>query len=193
MGILQKIYGYMNKKESLDVSPRLELFTKYGPAMAQMYKYKGVEYLLFESPKIESIEINTGYIYTNRHAQHEMRGLECSCNNQIDVALKLILQEGGFAIYISQNPLDIDECLYKLGVKVPEAKSRENSAVEILKASELSSKEYALLLHIIGNIGLQKLRLICSDPGIALHIQRLGIELVEWAGAIEFEYGQSSL
>ncbi len=193
MGILKRLYSFMSKKEQIDISPMQELFSKYGPCRARMYKYKGVEYLLFMSKDFNTEQIGLGYIYRDTHAKHQMSGIECNCNNQIDLALKLILEVQGFAIYATDDYLAIEECLRKIGAKRRVSKQSSQNIEHEIFAHELGSGEYALFIHIMQELGVQRVRLISSDPGIALSMQRFGIELVEWSSVIGFEYGDSAL
>lgn len=191
MGILQRLFAKFDKKERLKSSPSIQIFTKYGPCKAKMLKHRENEYLLLWSDLLDGEQVKWGYIYANKHTQHSSDAIGCDCNDQIDIALKMMMQEQGFIIYSSQDAQEIEDCLYKIGVRG--VGSKKETQESFSKNSHTCATEYEVLTHIIQELGITKVRLVSSDPGIALHIQRYGIELVEWASVISFDYGDDTL
>jgi GTP cyclohydrolase II len=193
MGAIRKIFTWANRKNELQVSGIIYLFSKYGPCKAKMYKHKGREYLLLMSEKMDTLEEHMAYIYESRHHEHALESKTCSCNNQIDIALKMIIKEKGFIIYYTQSSQDMENCLYKIGAYTSKLTEQEFK-VEIQKEFFKScTTEYCVLTSIVEELDTVKMNLVSNDPGIALHLQRVGIELVKWASVITFEYGESNV
>lgn len=191
MGILQRVIGRFGRKNELHSSRSIEFFTKYGLCRAKMYLYKKQHYLLLQSRVYSKEESMFGYIYFNNHALHKESGLACGCNDQVDIALKMIMHQQGFILYITPDAEDIERCLYKI-----EASKRDFSVTSdrfVTKEIIESYSEYAALMHIVKELGIAKLHLVSSNPGVALQIQRLGLELEAWSSVISFDYGDASL
>ena len=133
------------------------------------------------------------YIYANKHTEHEVYGESCACNDQVDVALKLMIAAQGAIIYSTQNADDMQKCLEKLGVRllhIPKAAEAPQSSHE---KWELCESEHCVITQILTKETILKLRLVCADPALALHLQREGIELVEWCSFIAFDYGEGGV
>jgi hypothetical protein len=190
MSIVEKIFPWIHRNKRVEASPMRALFTKYGPCRAKMYKHKKQEYLLLISEMFDSSKEQMLYIYANKHVEHE--GL-CACNDQVDVALKMMIEAQGAIIYSTQNELDMFKCLEKLGVKAVQKSNAQGAAPLAQKKGKKCENEYDVVREIITQEGISKLRLICADPGLALHLQRESIELVEWCSFIAFDYGQGGV
>jgi GTP cyclohydrolase II len=191
MGILQRLFAKFNKKERLKSSPSIQIFTKYGPCRAKMLRHRENEYLLLWSDLLDGEQVKWGYIYANKHTQHSSNAIGCDCNDQVDIALKMMMQEQGFIIYSSSDVLDIEKCLHKISARgLVTTKERE---APLEQSMDSFTSEYAVVTYIMQTLDIKKVHLVSSDPGIALHIQRYGVELVEWASVISFDYGDDTL
>ncbi|MBN2815428.1 MAG: hypothetical protein JXQ67_01995 [Campylobacterales bacterium] len=193
MGVLQRVVSLLNSTKKIEVSTSKKIFTKYGPCKAQAYKYDEYEYLVFLSNNLQNFEETIGYIYENKHYEHgEKEGL-CGCNNQLDTALKMILKEQGFIIYYSKFSQDIEECLLKIEARPFHSEQRNSDEYFHKKSLKGIKSSYDLIANILHYLNVKKLRLISSDPGIALHVQREGIKLLEWASVISFDCDASGV
>lgn len=87
-------------------------------------------------------------------------------------------------------------CRAKMYLYKIEASKRDSSLTSdrfVTKEIIESYSDYAALMCIIKKLGITKLHLVSSNPGVALQIQRLGLELEAWSSVISFDYGDAPL
>ena len=114
----------------------------------------------------------------------------CECLNQMDSALKIVLQEGGAILFYSDSELEIDKNLKKINARALNS-NKTSFIMRYFRVPQLKNKRagYLILKELVRELALKHVRLISSTPSMALTIQELGAELIEWRASVTYEYG----
>ncbi len=91
----------------IEMSQGANLPTKYGKFKIKAYKDGNQEHLAIMSQDFETLDAPYVRIHSECLTGDTLGSLKCDCQNQLDLALKFISQEGGLVIYHRQEGRNI--------------------------------------------------------------------------------------
>lgn len=175
------IYG--EKAYKIIPSDVANLPTRYGTFKIKAYGDGSQEHLAIMSQDFSTLDDPIVRIHSECLTGDTLGSLKCDCNNQLDLALKLIAEKGGMLIYHRQEGRNIGLVnkvnAYKLqdeGYNTIEANKKLG-----FKADE---RDYRAVGFILNDLEVKQVRLVTNNPRKIDYIERLGIDVVERIPAI---------
>lgn len=190
MSIIKELAHIFFQKNLIKHSKIRKIFTKYGLFKAKVYKDGHQEHLVIMSRNLFDLNTSFVYIYSDVHACDPLDDEMCYCNNQMDLALKIIRRDGGIIVYSSGDVRVIDGLLQELKVRKLETKGDTMTNTKVDLGFKDYRREYQTLGFIFKDLDLTRVRLVTHDHNIMEVASILGIEIVDAASAITFDYGE---
>jgi 3,4-dihydroxy 2-butanone 4-phosphate synthase/GTP cyclohydrolase II len=106
------------------------------------------------------------------------RSLRCDCNHQLQYALKLINEEGGMLIYLSQEGRGVG-----LFNKI-KAYALQETGLDTIEANQqlglpVDSRKYFIAANILRNKNIQSIRLLTNNPSKVNDLKKYGLANIE--------------
>ncbi len=157
--------------------------TKYGKFRIKAYKQDNQEHLAIMSEDFENIEAPYVRIHSECLTGDTLGSLKCDCQNQLDLALKFIAQEGGLVIYHRQEGRNIG-LLNKVNAYALQDQGRNTIEANLELGFKEDERDYSVVGFIFEDLGVKKLKLITNNPTKIEYVESLGVEIVERIPAI---------
>lgn len=188
MQIIKQITRLIYGNHSIMYSRITSIFTKYGRYQVQAYRDEAQEHLAIMSQNFFDLTKPIVYIHADHHECDPHEEGSCYCNNQMDMALKMIAKEGGLIIYTSTDGKGIDGLLHEIKARKLETERNVMTKTKI-NLDLNATREYQSLGFILNNLNLSDIKLVTSDLR-AVHVaDQLGIDITKRTPAITFGYG----
>lgn len=160
-----------------------KLPTKYGTFNIKAYADGPQEHLAIMSQDFTTLDDPVVRIHSECLTGDVLGSLKCDCNNQLNLALKLIAKKGGMVIYHRQEGRNIGLVnkvnAYKLqdeGYNTVEANKQLG-----FKADE---RDYRAVGAILKDLEVTEMRLVTNNPRKISYIESLGIDIIQRIPAI---------
>ena len=157
--------------------------TKYGKFKIKAYKDANQEHLAIMSQDFKDIDSPYVRIHSECLTGDTLGSLKCDCQNQLDLSLKFIAQEGGLVIYHRQEGRNIG-LVNKVNAYALQDQGRNTIQANLELGFGEDDRDYSIVGHIFNDLGVKKLKLITNNPKKIDYVESLGIEIVERIPAI---------
>ena len=157
--------------------------TKYGKFKIKAYKDGNQEHLAIMSQDFENIDAPFVRIHSECLTGDTLGSLKCDCQNQLDLSLKFIAQEGGLVIYHRQEGRNIG-LVNKVNAYALQDQGRNTIQANLELGFGEDDRDYSIVGHIFNDLGVKKLKLITNNPKKIKYVESLGIQIVERIPAI---------
>lgn len=157
--------------------------TKYGKFKIKAYKDGSQEHLAIMSQDFETLDAPYVRIHSECLTGDTLGSLKCDCQNQLDLSLKFIAQNGGLVIYHRQEGRNIG-LVNKVNAYALQDQGRNTIEANIELGFGEDDRDYSIVGHIFNDLGVKKLKLITNNPKKIEYVESLGIEIVERIPAI---------
>ncbi|MBP9491014.1 MAG: GTP cyclohydrolase II [Aliarcobacter sp.] len=157
--------------------------TKYGKFKIKAYKDGNQEHLAIMSQDFENIDAPFVRIHSECLTGDTLGSLKCDCQNQLDLSLKFIAQEGGLVIYHRQEGRNIG-LVNKVNAYALQDLGRNTIQANLELGFGEDDRDYSIVGHIFKDLGVKKLKLITNNPKKIEYVESLGVEIVERIPAI---------
>ena len=157
--------------------------TKYGNFRIKAYKDDNQEHLAIMSLDFETLEAPFVRIHSECLTGDTLGSLKCDCQNQLDLSLKFIAQNGGLVIYHRQEGRNIG-LVNKVNAYALQDKGRNTIEANVELGFKEDERDYRVVGYIFENLGIKKLKLITNNPAKLKYVESLGVEIVERIPAI---------
>lgn len=104
--------------------------------------------------------------------------LKCDCNNQLDLALNLIANQGGLVIYHRQEGRNIG-LVNKVNAYHLQDKGYNTIEANLKLGFKEDERDYSAIEFILKDLGIKKVKLITNNPQKLDFLQKNGIEIIE--------------
>ena len=157
--------------------------TKYGKFKIKAYKDGNQEHLAIMSQDFETLDAPFVRIHSECLTGDTLGSLKCDCQNQLDLSLKFIAQEGGLVIYHRQEGRNIG-LVNKVNAYALQDQGRNTIQANLELGFGEDDRDYSIVGHIFKDLGVKKLKLITNNPKKIQYVESLGIEIIERIPAI---------
>ncbi len=157
--------------------------TKYGKFKIKAYKDGNQEHLAIMSQDFENIDSPFVRIHSECLTGDTLGSLKCDCQNQLDLSLKFIAEQGGLVIYHRQEGRNIG-LVNKVNAYALQDQGRNTIQANLELGFGEDDRDYSIVGHIFKDLGVKKLKLITNNPKKIEYVESLGIEIVERIPAI---------
>ena len=157
--------------------------TKYGKFKIKAYKDGNQEHLAIMSQDFENIDAPFVRIHSECLTGDTLGSLKCDCQNQLDLSLKFIAQQGGLVIYHRQEGRNIG-LVNKVNAYALQDQGRNTIQANLELGFGEDDRDYSIVGHIFNDLGVKKLKLITNNPKKIQYVESLGIEIIERIPAI---------
>ena len=157
--------------------------TKYGKFKIKAYKDGNQEHLAIMSQDFETLDAPFVRIHSECLTGDTLGSLKCDCQNQLDLSLKFIAQEGGLVIYHRQEGRNIG-LVNKVNAYALQDQGRNTIQANLELGFGEDDRDYSIVGHIFNDLGVKKLKLITNNPKKIQYVESLGIEIIERIPAI---------
>jgi GTP cyclohydrolase II len=157
--------------------------TKYGKFKIKAYKDGNQEHLAIMSQDFENIDAPYVRIHSECLTGDTLGSLKCDCQNQLDLSLKFIAQQGGLVIYHRQEGRNIG-LVNKVNAYALQDQGRNTIQANLELGFGEDDRDYSIVGHIFKDLGVKKLKLITNNPKKIEYVESLGIEITERIPAI---------
>ena len=157
--------------------------TKYGKFKIKAYKDGNQEHLAIMSQDFETLDAPYVRIHSECLTGDTLGSLKCDCQNQLDLSLKFIAQEGGLVIYHRQEGRNIG-LVNKVNAYALQDQGRNTIQANLELGFGEDDRDYSIVGHIFNDLGVKKLKLITNNPKKIQYVESLGIEIIERIPAI---------
>ncbi|WP_260986413.1 GTP cyclohydrolase II [Bordetella genomosp. 13] len=104
--------------------------------------------------------------------------LRCDCGPQLQEALKVLKQEGGYLLYLRQEGRGIG--LYsKLDAYRLQEQGRDTYAANLELGHGLDDRDYTSAAQMLKALGVTRIELVTNNPDKKQQLERLGIEVAK--------------
>lgn len=157
--------------------------TKYGKFKIKAYKDGNQEHLAIMSQDFETLDAPYVRIHSECLTGDTLGSLKCDCQNQLDLSLKFIAQQGGLVIYHRQEGRNIG-LVNKVNAYALQDQGRNTIQANLELGFGEDDRDYSIVGHIFNDLGVKKLKLITNNPKKIEYVESLGIEIIERIPAI---------
>ncbi len=157
--------------------------TKYGKFKIKAYKDGNQEHLAIMSQDFETLDAPYVRIHSECLTGDTLGSLKCDCQNQLDLSLKFIAQEGGLVIYHRQEGRNIG-LVNKVNAYALQDQGRNTIQANLELGFGEDDRDYSIVGHVFNDLGVKKLKLITNNPKKIEYVESLGIQIVERIPAI---------
>ena len=157
--------------------------TKYGKFKIKAYKDGNQEHLAIMSQDFENIDAPFVRIHSECLTGDTLGSLKCDCQNQLDLSLKFIAQQGGLVIYHRQEGRNIG-LVNKVNAYALQDQGRNTIQANLELGFGEDDRDYSIVGHVFNDLGVKNLKLITNNPKKIKYVESLGIQIVERIPAI---------
>ncbi|QDF28940.1 GTP cyclohydrolase II [Halarcobacter anaerophilus] len=168
---------------NIEKSNIANLPTRYGKFKIRAYKQDHQEHLAIMSQDFETLAAPYVRIHSECLTGDTLGSLKCDCQNQLDLALKFIAQNGGLVIYHRQEGRNIG-LLNKVNAYALQDQGRNTIEANLELGFGEDDRDYGIVEEIFKDLNIKKLKLITNNPEKIKYVESLGVEIVERIPAI---------
>jgi GTP cyclohydrolase II len=190
MGIIKKLIGFVFGRNPIVHSRVTSLSTRYGMYNVKAYKDVEQEYLAIMSRNFFKVSSPIVYLHSDYHLCDPNDDNSCHCNNQMDMALKMIYKEGGVVMYHSQDGRNIDGLLSEMNARKIEGEKNAMTKTNANLGLTAFERKYHTLGFILKDLNLSTMKLVSNDPKAVDIVRQLEIDITKHVPAITFGYGK---
>ncbi|MDX1295867.1 MAG: hypothetical protein R3302_06360, partial [Sulfurimonadaceae bacterium] len=160
MGILRKLAGLIFNRNPVTHSRVTTVSTRYGIFKVKAYKDAEQEYLAIMSRNFFDLNEPIVYLHSEFHLCDPNDDHSCHCNNQMDMALKMIYKEGGLVMYHSQDGRNIDGLLQEMNARKVQGEKNAMAKTNAKLGLTAFERKYHTLGFILRDLDLSTMRLV---------------------------------
>ena len=157
--------------------------TRFGTFKVKAYKDACQEHLAIMSENF----VDQTQPYVRIHSEcltgDTIGSLKCDCNNQLDLALKLISEKEGLVIYHRQEGRNIG-LVNKINAYKLQDEGYDTIQANLQLGFKEDERDYSAVAFILQDLNISKLKLITNNPSKIKFIEKLGINIIERIPAI---------
>ncbi len=168
---------------NIEKSNIANLPTKYGKFKIRAYKQNNQEHLAIMSENFNEIETPYVRIHSECLTGDTLGSLKCDCQNQLDLSLKFIAQEGGLVIYHRQEGRNIG-LLNKVNAYALQDQGRNTIEANLELGFGEDDRDYSVVEEIFKDLNLKKIKLITNNPKKIEYVESIGVKIVDRIPAI---------
>ncbi len=168
---------------NIEKSNIANLPTKYGKFRIRAYKQNNQEHLAIMSENFNEIKIPYVRIHSECLTGDTLGSLKCDCQNQLDLSLKFIAQEGGLVIYHRQEGRNIG-LLNKINAYALQDQGRNTIEANLELGFGEDDRDYSVVEEIFKDLNLKNIKLITNNPKKIDYVKSIGVNIVERIPAI---------
>lgn len=168
---------------NIEKSNIANLPTKYGKFKIKAYKQNNQEHLAIMSENFEEIKEPYVRVHSECLTGDTLGSLKCDCQNQLDLALKFIAQEGGLVIYHRQEGRNIG-LLNKVNAYALQDIGRNTIEANLELGFGEDDRDYSIVKEVFSDFNLKKIKLITNNPKKIEYIESLGVQIIQRIPAI---------
>ncbi|MGE0051463.1 MAG: GTP cyclohydrolase II [Arcobacter sp.] len=157
--------------------------TRYGKFKIKAYKQGTQEHLAIMSQDFETLESPYVRIHSECLTGDTLGSLKCDCQNQLDLSLKFIAQNGGLVIYHRQEGRNIG-LVNKVNAYALQDRGRNTIEANLELGFKEDERDYSIVGYIFRDLDIKKLKLITNNPEKMQYVDSLGVEIIERIPAI---------
>ncbi len=170
-------------KSALVTSEMADLPTRYGIFKVKAYKDGCQEHLAIMSQNFFDLDSPIVRIHSECLTGDTLGSLKCDCNNQLDLALKLIAQEGGLVIYHRQEGRNIG-LVNKINAYRLQDEGYNTIQANLKLGFKEDERDYSAVGAILKELKVSKMKLVTNNPKKIDFIQGFGMEITQRIPAI---------
>lgn len=173
----------IDDKKTIIQSKIANLPTRYGKFYVKAYKDGCQEHLAIMSKDFKELDAPLVRVHSECLTGDTIGSLKCDCNNQLDLALKLISKEGGLVVYHRQEGRNIG-LVNKINAYNLQDKGFNTIDANLELGFKEDERDYDAVGFILKDLNVEKLRLITNNPKKIEFIESCGIKIEQRIAAI---------
>jgi GTP cyclohydrolase II len=183
--MIDKSEGSVLENETYEIvqSNVAMLPTRYGTFKIKAYQDGHQEHLAIMSQNFSTLDAPIIRIHSECLTGDALGSLKCDCNNQLNLALKLISEEGGMVIYHRQEGRNIGL------VNKVNAYQLQDEGYNTIEANhelgfQADERDYRAVGFILKDLQVTQMRLVTNNPTKIRYIESLGLNILQRIPAI---------
>ncbi len=160
-----------------------KLPSKHGKFYIKAYKQNEQEHLAIMSDGFEKLEAPYVRIHSECLTGDALGSLKCDCQNQLNLALDFISNEGGLVIYHRQEGRNIG-LLNKVNAYALQDQGRNTVEANIELGFKEDERDYSIVEYILNDLDIKQLKLITNNPEKINFVESIGVTIVKRIPAI---------
>ena len=174
---------YRNRHERLvERFSSARIPTIYGEFSAHIYRSSldDVEHLAFVYGELNENEIPLVRVHSECLTGDVLGSLRCDCGSQLDLAMKLVAENGsGAIIYLRGHEGRGIGLGHKMRAYALQDEGMDTVDANVALGFAPDSREYGIGAQIIADLGIQKMRILTNNPAKYGGLQGYNLEIVE--------------
>ena len=174
---------YRNRHERLvERFSSARIPTIYGEFSAHIYRSSldEVEHLAFVFGDLDENEIPLVRVHSECLTGDVLGSLRCDCGSQLDLAMKLVAENGsGAIIYLRGHEGRGIGLGHKMRAYALQDEGMDTVDANVALGFSPDSREYGIGAQIIADLGIQKMRILTNNPAKYGGLQGYDLEIVE--------------
>ena len=174
---------YRNRHERLvERFSSARIPTIYGEFSAHIYRSSldDVEHLAFVFGDLNENEIPLVRVHSECLTGDVLGSLRCDCGSQLDLAMKLVAENGsGAIIYLRGHEGRGIGLGHKMRAYALQDEGMDTVDANVALGFAPDSREYGIGAQIIADLGIQKMRILTNNPAKYGGLQGYNLEIVE--------------
>ena len=152
--------------------------TKYGKFKIKAYKDGNQEHLAIMSQDFETLDAPFVRIHSECLTGDTLGSLKCDCQNQLDLSLKFIAQQGGLVIYHRQEGRNIG-LVNKVNAYALQDQGRDTIQANLELGFGEDDRDYSIVGYIFNDLKVKKLKLITNNPKKIIGLEGYGLNVID--------------
>ena len=174
---------YRNRHERLvERFSSARIPTVYGEFSAHIYRSSldDVEHLAFVFGEVNENEIPLVRVHSECLTGDVLGSLRCDCGSQLDLAMKLVAENGsGAIVYLRGHEGRGIGLGHKMRAYALQDEGMDTVDANVALGFAPDSREYGIGAQIIADLGIQKMRILTNNPAKYGGLQGYNLEIVE--------------
>ncbi|OUV78825.1 MAG: bifunctional 3,4-dihydroxy-2-butanone-4-phosphate synthase/GTP cyclohydrolase II [Acidimicrobiaceae bacterium TMED130] len=174
---------YRNRHERLvERFSSARIPTIYGEFSAHIYRSSldDVEHLAFVFGEVNENEIPLVRVHSECLTGDVLGSLRCDCGSQLDLAMKLVAENGsGAIVYLRGHEGRGIGLGHKMRAYALQDEGMDTVDANVALGFAPDSREYGIGAQIIADLGIQKMRVLTNNPAKYGGLQGYNLEIVE--------------